>query len=123
MQTLNITFVNHTQISPKFQPLFVLLNECVELLQKDMLRLKCARDAKSIRQWTAVLNFATSCRQIIQAIENNEFETMEANLHTCLVACKQCALYCYASMVFSNSRMAAQRMLPQLSLFSNEYTR
>jgi len=46
------------------------------LLQKDMLQLKGAREAKSVRQWTTVLNCAAACRQAIQSMENNEFVTI-----------------------------------------------
>lgn len=106
--------MNH--ILPKFQPLFVLLNECIAVLQADMLRLKCTRDTKSIRKWTAVLNCAVMCNKIIENMENNEFDQMEANMHRCRIACKRCISSCYTSDLFKNSYNAASKILPKLQV-------
>ncbi len=108
------------RLQPQSQSLFIVLNECLELLQKDILRLKCARDTRSIRKWNAVLGCAVACKKIIQAMEDNAFDTMDADLHTCRIACKRCVLYCYTSIVFSNSYRAANKILSQLLLHADQ---
>jgi hypothetical protein len=112
--------VHHNRLSPKYQALFILLNECMELLQKDILRMKCARDTKSVRKWTVVLHCAMACKEAVQAIENNELDRIETNVHACRIACKKCIDYCYTSVLFSNSYIAADKILSQLQLYSSK---
>lgn len=114
--------MSHSRRNSNTQSLFVLLQECIELLQQDVLQLKSTRDTKSIRKWTAALRCAVACRKIIQTIENNELDKMEANMHACQIACKRCILYCYTSDLFSNSYKAASKILSQLRLYSNKST-
>lgn len=112
--------MNHNRIQPDSQSLFILLIECIELLQKDILRMKCAHDTGSIRKWTAVLNCAMACKKIIQAMENNEFDQMDTYVRACLAACRKCILYCYTSVLFNNSYIAASKILPQLLVYADD---
>ena len=108
------------KLQPRYRSLFIVLSECIELLQKDILRLKCARDTKSIRKWTAVLNCAVACKKIIHAMENNELDKLDANLGACRIACSRCVLYCYTSILFNNSYIAADKILFQLRLCADK---
>lgn len=111
--------MNHNR-HPDFQSLCVLLVDCIEMLQKDIIRIKCAHDTGSVRKWTAVLDCAMACRKIVESIENNEFGQMDANIRACRQACKKCILYCSTSALFSNSYRAAYKILPQLLVYSHE---
>ena len=82
--------------------------------------MKCARDTRSVRKWTAVLKCAVACHKIIHAMENNELETLDAKLRACHTACNRCVVYCYTSIVFSNSYKAADKILTQLRLYADK---
>lgn len=112
--------MNNKIQDPDSQSLAVVLTECVELLQKDILRMKCALDNRSVRKWTAVLNCARACRKVIQSLESSEPRKVEADVGACRIACRKCILYCYTSALFSNSHEAANKILQQLRLYSNK---
>lgn len=63
--------------------LCVRLKECLELLQNDALRINCARKARSIQKWEAVVNCGIACEKVIQAMESNDLNRVGANIPEC----------------------------------------
>jgi hypothetical protein len=94
--------------------LCVRLKECLELLQNDALRINCARKARSIQKWEAVVNCGIACEKVIQAMESNDLNRVGANIPECRLACRKCISYCYASKLFQGAYIAASRILSQL---------